>query len=276
MKKFRPISLVFSLIFLCVVSSAAQSLKISTQEEIEADVRANVCENGERLNAIKKLFLKMGATEADLKIEKIKNVENLVVTKKGETEEIVIVGAHYDKTPEGCGAIDNWTGIVILANLYRTMKDFSSKKTYRFVAFGKEELGLLGSDEMARAIPKEKRVGYCAMVNFDSFGFTSPQVMGNVSDEKLIDLAKAISEELNLPFAKDVIQFASSDSESFRRQKIPAVTFHGLTERWREYLHGARDKVENIDFKSVYTAYRYGLIYLSKIDSKNCADFRKK
>lgn len=258
-----------------VVAAAQGGAKISTEAELKEDIAANVCKNDERLEAVKKLFKKMGAGEADIKVEKIKNTENVVVTKKGKTDETIIVGAHYDKVSDGCGAIDNWTGIVILANLYRTIKDFDTQKTYVFAAFGKEELGLIGSKDMAEAIPKEKREQYCAMVNFDSFGFTYPQAMTNISDSKLIDLAKETSKEMKLPFANAAIDNASSDSESFRKQKIPAITIHGMAANWQEYLHGSRDRVENVNSQSVFIGYRYALTYLAKIEAKGCADFRK-
>ena len=235
----------------------------------------NFFKNSDRIEAVKKLFIKIGAPEADLKVEKINDVENLLVVHKGKTEETVILGAHYDKVSDGCGALDNWTGIVVLANLYRTIKDFDTQKTYVFAAFGKEELGLIGSDEMARAIPKEKRANYCAMVNFDSFGLAYPQVMTNISDTKLIDLAKEVAGEMKLPFAQARIENASSDSESFRKQKIPAIGFHGLTDKWRDYLHTTKDKVENVNSQSVYIGYRFALNYLVKIDAKGCGEFRK-
>lgn len=254
---------------------AQGSAKISTEAELKEDIAANVCKNDERLEAVKKLFKKMGASDADIKVEKIKNTENVVVTKKGKTDETVVVGAHYDKVSDGCGAIDNWTGVIILAHLYRTIKDFDTQKTFVFAAFGKEELGLIGSKEMAEAIPKEKREQYCAMVNFDSFGFTYPQAMTNISDSKLIDLAKETSKEMKLPFTNASIENASSDSESFRRQKIPAITLHGMAANWQEYLHGSRDRVENVNSQSVFIGYRHGLTYLSKIEQKGCADFRK-
>jgi putative aminopeptidase FrvX len=269
---FKIILLVF---IFSINEFAQQKVKISTEEEIKENINLAPCKDNERLEAVKNLFLKMGANDSEIKIEKLKNVENLIVTKKGKTEETIVIGAHYDKVNSGCGAIDNWTGIVVLANLYRTMKDFTTQKTYVFAAFGKEELGLLGSDEMARAIPKEKRANYCAMINFDSFGFTYPQVMKNISDSKLIDLAKETSKELNIPFAQAAIEFASSDSESFRKQKIPAMSIHGLSNKWQEYLHGSKDKVENVNVQSVYIAYRYALNLLAKIDAKGCGDFRK-
>ncbi len=252
-----------------------QKINVSTEEEIKENINLAPCKDKERLEAVKNLFLKMGASDSEIKIEKLKSVENLIVTKKGETEEMIVIGAHYDKVNDGCGAIDNWTGIVILANLYRTMKDFTTQKTYVFAAFGKEELGLLGSGEMARAIPKEKRANYCAMVNFDSFGFNYPQVMTHISDSKLIDLAKENSKELNIPFAQAAIESASSDSESFRKQKIPAISIHGLSNNWKQYLHSSKDKIENVNVQSVYVAYRYALNLLTKMETKSCKDFRK-
>jgi Iap family predicted aminopeptidase len=280
MNKHFQIKNIIAILFLAfsfVNTSFAQqsTVKISTEEEIKEDIKLNVCKNNERLEAVKKLFQKMGAKESEIKVEKKKDVENLVVTKKGKTDEIIIIGAHYDKTSDGCGAIDNWTGIVILVNLFRTIKDFNTEKTYIFTAFGKEELGLLGSDEMARAIPKDKRAGYCAMVNFDSFGFTYPQVMRNVSDKQLMDLAKEVSTELKIPFGQAAIEFASSDSESFRKQKIPAISIHGLSDKWQEYLHGTKDKIENVNSTSVYIGYRFALNFLAKIEASNCDAFRK-
>lgn len=265
------------LLSLCINLSAQQStVKFSTEEDLKADMELVPCKGRkERLEAVKKLFIKMGAQESEVIVEKIKDVENVVVTKKGKTEEIVVIGAHYDKTETGCGVIDNWTGIVILANLYRTMRDFTTQKTYKFVAFDKEELGLLGSEAMAKEIPKEKRTNYCAMVNFDSFGFTYPQALRNISSESLMDLAKETSEELKLPFGKAGIEFASSDSDSFKKRDIPAISLHGLDNQWENYLHNPNDKLSKVNMKSVYIGYRHGLVFLAKIESKPCDAFRK-
>src|SRR4051794_11258662 len=99
----------------------AQDKEPVTEDMIKADVNAVPCKNADRLEAVKKLFTQAGASDADMAVQKLDSVKNLVVTKKGKTDETVIVSAHYDKVDEGCGAIDNWTGIVIIENLYRTM-----------------------------------------------------------------------------------------------------------------------------------------------------------
>ena len=267
------------LAIVCGTSITAQgqsAIKFSTEGDIKEDVAKVPCKNRDRLEGVKKLFVSKGAGEADVKIDDFKNVKNLVVEKAGETKEIVVIGAHYDETGGGCGAIDNWTGIVIIANLYKTIKPLTTKKTYKFVAFRHEEQGLIGSKAMANAIPKEERTNYCAMINLDSFGLTYPQVMRNISDKKLIDLAKETAISMKLPFSSAAIEGASSDSASFRSKKIPALGLHGLTGRWKDYLHTSRDKVENVNPTSVYYGYRYALNILARIDASSCDAFRKK
>jgi hypothetical protein len=94
----------FSILFIAICCAApvtAQQAKISTAAEIKEDINLNVCKNADRLESVRKLFVKMGAAEKDIKIEKIKDVENLVVVHKGKSEEIVVVGAHYDKVADG-------------------------------------------------------------------------------------------------------------------------------------------------------------------------------
>ena len=266
------------LIFLHAFTVFAQpepTLNIATEDGIKTDFSLVVCKDKERLEAVKNLFVKMGAGNDEIKIEKHKDVENLTVTLKGKSNEIVVVGAHYDKTDDGCGVIDNWSGIVILANLYRSMRDFTTDKTYIFVAFGKEEKGLIGSGAMVKAIPKAERINYCEMVNFDSFGLSIPQALSNVSDTPLMNLAKEVSDEMKIPFAKAGIETASSDSQSFRERKIPAITLHGLNDKWEDYLHNSRDKLDNLNPQSVYIGYRHGLNFLAKIESKPCDAFRK-
>ncbi len=254
----------------------APTLQVSTLEEITADIKAVPCKNGERLEAVKNLFKKMGAAESDIVIDTKDSLKNLVVTKKGTSEEIIIVGAHYDKVADGCGAIDNWTGITIIAHLYRTLKDTATDKTYQFVAFDSEEKGLLGSAAMAKGIPKEKRAGYCSMVNFDSFGFTYPRTFSNGSSPKMVASAKALSAELKIPFTDVRIEGADADSSSFIGKDIPAITFDGLDANWTAFLHSSNDKVENINMNSVLIAYKYGLRFIGVVDAAACDAYRKK
>ena len=248
---------------------------LATLEELTNELKTSPCKNEQRLEAARRLFEVMGATDADISLIASGGVKDLVVTKKGKTEDTVIVGAHYDKVADGCGAIDNWTGIVTVANLYRTFRNMQSDKTYVFVAFDKEESGLYGSNAFVKTIPKEKKDSYCWMVNIDSLGFSNPQVMDNTTTPKMLDEAVAMAKDLDAGFAHARLLNADADSSSFVRTGIPAITFHGLNSNWQRYLHTSNDKFENIKVPLVLNSYIFVLRYLAHLDKLGCSEFRK-
>src|SRR5215813_7636643 len=258
-------------------SDDTPGLRISTPEEIKSEFDSVPCKNGDRLKSVKALFEKMGANPEEIAVEKIKGVENVVIRKaaaNGSTEKIV-VGAHYDKTPNGCGAIDNWTGVVTVAPIYRAVKNLPLKKNIVFVAFGQEEKGLLGSSAMAGAIKKEEVAEYCAMINIDSLGLGRPQVADNMSNKKLIDFTENLAKEMNVPFAHGPIAGGDSDSTSFNRKKIPALTILGMTNDWQKILHSSNDNPSKVNHESVYLGYRLALALLLRVDEADCQAFRE-
>ena len=276
MKTLINFTLIILLTIQFIYSAKAQQANsaVSTQEQLAESVKLAPCEMKERLEAVKKMFISVGAKEEDVKVEQFKDISNVVVTKKGKSEETIIVGAHYDKTKEGCGVVDNWTGISMIAHIYRTFSKFETEKTYIFVAFDQEELGLLGSKEMAKAIPKDKRQNYCSMVNVDSFGVGIPQAMTNISSSKMTKYAKDLAKETKFPFAEAAILGASSDSDSFKEKGIPAITFHGLDGKWQTYLHNNGDKFEKVNLQSVFLGYQFILNFIVKLDTETCQVFR--
>ncbi len=89
-------------------------------------------------------------------------------------------------------------------------------------------------------------------------------------------MANELANEMKLPFASASLSgTADTDSTSFIHKNIPAITFHGLSDKWQEYLHGSKDKLENLNSQSVYIGYRYVLNYAAKLDSADCGIFRK-
>jgi Zn-dependent M28 family amino/carboxypeptidase len=274
---FNPSKIISGLFLIIAFSFAdarAQNLGSSNQDDIEDDLQLVPCKSGERLEAVKKLFIKKGAKKSDISGAKFAGGENLVVTLKGKTDETIIVGAHYDKIDSGCGAIDNWTGIVILAHLYKTISQYSVDKSYIFVAFDKEESGLVGSKAMVKTIPKESYSKYCAMVNIDSFGFTAPQAAVNMSDAEMVKLAKRIAEAKQFPFNTVGLSGADSDSSPFLAKKIPSITFHGLAPNWRTFLHTSNDKLENVEPRSVYVGYRFIFEYITELEILGCRQLK--
>lgn len=272
----RAVAAAAAIILLSAAAAGARQpeAEVSTPEEFKAEFASVPCRDDERLAAVRALFEKAGAPAAAASIEKFKDAENFVVRKEGATAEKLIVGAHYDKLGDGCGALDNWTGVVALSRLYATLKDVPFKKTLIFVAFGKEERGLVGSRGMARAIPKAEAAQYCAMVNLDSFGLAPPQALDNASSKKLVELAAGLARELQMPFNHARIKDADSDSTPFVERKIPALTLHGLSKDWPKILHGRNDTAAKVKPHGVYLGYRLALSLLLRLDEAACDAYR--
>jgi Zn-dependent M28 family amino/carboxypeptidase len=247
--------------------------KISSLEQIKEDFSTVPCEDKKRLEAVKSLFERAGAPASDVTVEKYKDVENFVLTKKGKSSEKIVVGAHYDKVADGCGALDNWTGVVTLSHLYRTLKDVPLKKTLILVAFGKEEKGLIGSHAMTNSIGKNQAAEYCAMINIDSLGLSAPQVADNMSSKKLGEFTANLAKNMQMPFAHASIE-GDSDSSSFIGKNIPAVTIHGMSNDWPKILHSNNDQASKVNPTSVYLGYRLTLAMIVDLDGSPCAAYK--
>jgi len=272
----------FLLISIFVCNAVAQQAatkqtepRVSTEAELKDDLNGP-CKSSERLEAVKKLFIKMGAPESEIKAEMLDGNQNVVYTRKGKTNETVIIGGHYDKVSSGCGIIDNWSGIVILAHLIRTLSSAETQKTYVFAAFDREEEGLKGSRAMAKAIPKESRPNYCSMVNLDSFGLGYPVVLANASSPKMTKFAQDMGKELKVPVIALDIPFASSDSAAFKEKDIPAITLSALSPEWPKYMHSSNDKFENLNVSSVRVGYHFAREYINRVEIGACNMFSGK
>jgi Zn-dependent M28 family amino/carboxypeptidase len=148
------------------------------------------------------------------------------------------------------------------------------KKNIVFVAFGEEEKGLLGSSAMARAIKKEQVADYCAMINIDSLGLGAAQVADNLSNKRLVDFTETLAKEMKAPFARGNLVGGNSDSTSFNRKGIPALTIHSLINEWQKILHSDNDNPSRVNHDSVYLGYRLALSLLVRIDEADCQFFR--
>jgi Iap family predicted aminopeptidase len=258
--------------FFSISACHGQSDPLS-RDSIQADLADAPCQDQARLEAVKALFMKMGATEADISIVKYKKVEDVVLQIPGQGAGKVVFGAHYDKVKSGCGAIDNWSGVVILTHLYGALRTTTPAKTLIFAAFGREELGLVGSRAMADSIPTKERADYCAMINFDSFGLGIPQVLENASSAKLERFVRTLAKEVHIQYASGPAP-GSSDSAPFRQKGIPAITLHGLSNEYAKALHSSEDVPERINLASVWLGFRLAFPLALKLDSCECAAFR--
>jgi Iap family predicted aminopeptidase len=256
-------------------ASASDGPVYSAQAEVFADTQEAPCHGKDRLAAVLALFKRYGATDADITLAGSNRIKNVVVTIRGSGQGYLVVGAHYDKANTGCGAIDNWTGVVLLTHVYKTLRKLRPKRTILFVAFDGEEEGLKGSKMMVKQIAKTDRALYCAMVDLDSFGFAIPQVLENVTTAKLLKYVRDVAAKFNVPLASESLAgVADADSSSFISARIPAVTLHGLSNDGLRIIHTQRDTPELIQPASMYAGYILSLDLVAHLDECDCGAFR--
>lgn len=101
----------------------------------------------------------------------------LTMTGADSPDEFVIIGGHIDSTAypnndDAPGADDNASGIAALNEMVRVLleKDFVPSRTVEVMAFAAEEIGLVGSSEIA-ANYAANNVNVVAYVQFDMTGY---------------------------------------------------------------------------------------------------------
>ena len=93
---------------------------------------------------------------------------NVVAVKKGTSAQEIIVGAHYDSTDAGPGADDNASGVAVMLEVAKLVSEQTTPYTIRFIAFGAEESGLLGSYAYLNQMSQEEFENIIAMIDLDS------------------------------------------------------------------------------------------------------------
>jgi Zn-dependent M28 family amino/carboxypeptidase len=77
---------------------------------------------------------------------------NIDTERSGSTDEILVIGAHYDSV-SGCpGANDNASGVAALIELARIVRPDTGRRTIRFVAFANEEPPFFMTDAMGSVV----------------------------------------------------------------------------------------------------------------------------
>jgi Peptidase family M28/PDZ domain/PA domain len=181
---------------------------------------------------------------ANLDIQRaVKTVHNVVAYLPGETDEYVIIGAHYDHLGLGGqhslapsltgtvhpGADDNASGTAGVMELARFFaKQPKQKRGILFLNFAGEEQGLLGSAYYADhpLLPLAKAV---TMINLDMIGRMRDNKLylgGSASGSSLKDTLEKIipTSGLKVDYSGGTSE-GSSDHTSFTSHQVPALFF---------------------------------------------------
>lgn len=268
------IAILFTLLVLSYGIASSEELRFHAlpQEMIEARMKRVPFGNKKRSRELQAIFGESGCAGDRLQIQAVKGVDlgNIICTLPGVSDSIIIVGAHFDHTLLGHGAVDNWSGTALLPSLFQAIvSDTPRKHTYIFIGFTEEERGLVGSEYYARNLTPEQRKKIQAMINLDSLGLSTPVVWLSQGDAKLAGMLKAVANALKIPLtAVNVDGVGTSDSISFSSRKIPSLTVHSVTQDTFSVLHSPHDTMAAIKMEDYYKTYRLLAAYLVYLDSK--------
>ena len=87
-----------------------------------------------------------------------------------EDDETLVIGAHYDTTPNSSGANDNGSGVAAALVVAEELSDDELPFDLRFVLFGAEEIGLNGSFAYVGGLGEGESENILAMINLDVVG----------------------------------------------------------------------------------------------------------
>lgn len=253
----------------CPLAAQTLHFNLVDRETVQQRVTDVPLQNPDRKAKVEDLFRQAGCS-ASISEQTVKSspLPNAMCLLKGETDQVIIVGAHYDQISPAQGIIDNWTGASLLPSLYQAISNQPRRHSFLFIAFTDEEKGLLGSGYYADHMSREEIARTSAMVNLDSLGLTSTKVWVHHADYNLVLALSTVAHATNLPLAEvDVERVGRADSDSFTYRKIPRITIHSVTQENLHVLHSSRDTVKELRFDDYYDTYHLLAAYLVYLDS---------
>ena len=158
---------------------------------------------------------------------------------------VVVLGGHYDTVPNVPGVNDNGSGIAALLAIARQASQRTYPFTLRFIAFGSEEIGLLGSQRYVDSLGQGELADIVAMFNFDALGTGDTTVI--FATKWLGDLFESVADEgasrVQLQ-RSDGLRGASSDHAPF---EAAGVSFAFIFASDLSRIHTPQDVLEYID-----------------------------
>ncbi len=230
----------------------------------------------------KKLTFSLKISEKKLK------GKNIVATINNNTQNNIVIGAHYDHIgwgKEGSryigdpaihnGADDNASGVAALFQIAKSLKKKNKNYNYTLIAFSGEEKGLLGSNAYIKNYEQDKNKINC-MINLDMIGrldtANTLQIFGTGTSPSWNDIIDSNNTTFNFNIKKSKGGIGPSDHTSFYLQNIPVL--HFFTGAHDDY-HKPQDDADKINYKGIEKTIYYINKIVSDVDKSTALKFSK-
>ncbi|RZF59582.1 M20/M25/M40 family metallo-hydrolase [Sphingobacterium corticibacterium] len=221
--------------------------------------------------------------------DSIRQAHNVIGYIDNDAPYTIVIGAHYDHLGEGHqggsrdslgvgqihnGADDNASGVAGLLELARHYSSNAIMEPFNllFIAFGAEELGLVGSRYFTDnpTIPLEN---IHWMLNMDMIGRYNADngvaVIGYGTSSKFPTIFENITSDIKFNLSRD--GNGGSDQTSFYKKNIPVLFFH--TGGHEDY-HKPGDDPEKIDYEALESILKLEIDVINNSMKQDKMDFQ--
>lgn len=202
---------------------------------------------------------------SDVKVELYKHKNwpqaSIIMTIEGSenADEIVVLGGHADSiagffggSGRAPGADDNASGIATITEVIKILmnNNFKPKRTIKFMGYAAEEVGLLGSKDIANAFKAEGRkvVGVMQLDMTLHKGTADKDIvmMADYTNGAQNEfLGKLIDEYVKVPWGYSRCGYGCSDHASWTAAGYPAsMPFESTMEDINKKIHTAQDTLQ--------------------------------
>ncbi|MFK4011755.1 M28 family metallopeptidase [Bacillus cereus] len=208
-----------------------------------------------------------------------KNSQNIIADKLGtnrnEENYLTILTAHLDSvnhsggpSSNAPGADDNGSGSAGVLEIARIFKDIPTQHDLRFILFGGEEQGLLGSKQHVENLTTHDKNRIRAVINMDMIGTlntSTPAVLieGSPLSEEIINGLRNVASLYTDLDVKISLEPFDSDHVSFLNKEVPAVLTIEGEDSLNPNEHTANDTLEHIHYPLALDILRMNVAFIA-------------
>ena len=210
--------------------------------------------------------------------------QSVILTIEGssETDEIIVIGGHADSIAgywsggksHAPGADDNASGIATMTEIIRVAMthDYKPYKTVQFMAYAAEEVGLVGSNLIAKKYKQENKhvVGVIQldMTNYkgnDEYDIVMMDDYTNTAQNQF--LGQLIDRYVKVPWGYSRCGYACSDHASWSKNGYLQACLMKLQCKMKPHIHTSRDTIDKSNDNGEHAAKfaKLGLAYMVEL-----------
>ena len=210
--------------------------------------------------------------------------KSVILTIKGKSKEIIILGGHADSIntdDEGPhsrapGADDNAAGISVITELIKVIMDnnYVPQKTIQFIAYAAEEVGIIGSYEIAASYAKTKKTVLGVIqfdgVNFQGETFEMALISDYTSKAQNQFMAMLIDTYVKVSWRFEQCGYGCSDHAAWNYEGFHAsFPVETIASEQNPYIHSEHDTFDKSNNNAHHAMMfaKLGIAYLVELDN---------